>query len=494
MNPLDHGHLTGSTPTAVTGEAQKAATINDPINVQKTAAFTPTDAQGDRGQPAPSIIVTVLPLSEITVDTSIQCRASVNRKTVEDYAKCMKNGDTFPALDAFNVEARNLLADGFQRIEAARQAGFKSISVRIRQGTRKDAVKFAIEANRAHGLRFNNQDKRHAVKLCLEVLADHSDGAIAHLVGVSQPFVSKLRGQLKSVMSCDARTGRDGKKRSVSKKNTATAKTTGQSATASTDEQAHGTDARGASAKETTGGSATTRQDSAHSAEYDFSIAWKQTEDFLRAELEKCPEHLRSHFCQKLRNFVADASGRVSGVTSDAMERPATLNADVSASPSGATPSSKVGDGTPAKAEGRRKAKATTVRDHVSKLRNGLGSIAAELRQRQAKASGIMRNLGSFKARGQAITNLEAVVKQLASIVASLGIPGDANRGDSGSVGDLPFSTHIVPRGSGPKRVQRMIEIVTAVAKTIEAQAPKAHRDLQDVAAELTRMRKQGGL
>jgi len=194
------------------------------------------------------------------------------------------------------------------------------------------------------------------------------------------------------------------------------------------------------------------------------------------------------------RRSGPDASSKASVVTSGSTLS-GTPSAGVCDSPSPAALPAKVSDGTPAKVEGRllRKAKAITVRDHLCKLCDGLGSIAAELRQRQTKVSGIMRNLHSFKARGHAITTLEKVTKQLASVLASVGILGDSNRGVSGSVGDLPFSTRIVPRGSWYKCVGQVIEIVTALAKTIQAPAPKVHQDLQDIAAQLTRLRKQGG-
>ena len=202
-----------------------------------------SEAKADRGQTASSIRETVLPLSDITVDTSIQCRASLNTRIVAEYAERMEKGDHFPPIDVFEVEGINLLADGFHRIEAAKRAGRKSMSVRIRHGTRRDALIFAIEANRAHGLRFCNKDKRRAVELALREVADCTDGAIAEMVGVSQPFVSKLRGQLITVMSSGTRTGRDGKKRHVPKKaKTTEADGTGPSTAAATDGRAHDAD------------------------------------------------------------------------------------------------------------------------------------------------------------------------------------------------------------------------------------------------------------
>jgi len=311
-----------------------------------------TDTQRDNAQTAPSICETVLPLAEIKLDNAIQCRVSLNRKTVAAYAERMEKGDNFPPPDVFAVDGVNLLADGGHRLAAARQTGRTSILVRIRQGTRKDAVKFAIQANRDHGLRFSNKDKRRAVQVCLDVLADDlSDGAIAEMVGVSQPFVSKLRGQLITVMSSSTRTGRDGKKRSVpkkKKKKTKEAKATGPSTAATTDEQAHDTDAGGDSAQPTTDDKATGGQNSTQKSNFNFSDAWRQTKAFLLAQLEKCPRNLRNQFCRRLGKFAAAASPDTPGVASDSTERPPTISAEVHRNPSGvAEPPTQV-DKTPA--------------------------------------------------------------------------------------------------------------------------------------------------
>jgi hypothetical protein len=171
-----------------------------------------------------------------------------------------------------------------------------------------------------------------------------------------------------------------------------------------------------------------------------------------------------------------------------------TPDTDVSGIPSEAAQPSEAGTGKPAKVEGRRKAKSITVRDHLCKLRDGIDSIAAKLRQRQAKASGIMRSLASFKARGHAITTLEPIVKQLAGIVDYLNVPRENNGDNSASIGEIPFSTTIVPRGLGYKHVKRAVEIITAMAKSIEGSAPKVAQELKDVATQLTCMTKLGGL
>ncbi len=149
-------------------------------------------------------------LSALTLDAGLQCRASINKATIAKYAERMRAGDVFPALDAFEIDGACLLADGWQRYGGAQKAGLTKFPVILHQGTRQDAIRFAIQANNAHPLPLNNKDKRRAVEMMVHECADDSDRAIAILVKVSHTFVANVRRQLATVASSDERTGRDG--------------------------------------------------------------------------------------------------------------------------------------------------------------------------------------------------------------------------------------------------------------------------------------------
>lgn len=174
-----------------------------------------------------------LPLSALKLDPEIQCREKgVDPKTVERYADRMKAGDLFPELEAVEDGNDNLLADGFQRHAAALLAGFTSFKVRIRPGTRRDAVELAVTINLKHGRQFNPKDNRRAVQQLLKHSPDRSDGAIAEMCYVSQSYVSRIHRQLRTVLSCEggkARIGRDGRKRKPPQKNTPINESTQQS-------------------------------------------------------------------------------------------------------------------------------------------------------------------------------------------------------------------------------------------------------------------------
>lgn len=135
------------------------------------------------------------------------------------------------------------------------------------------------------------------------------------------------------------------------------------------------------------------------------------------------------------------------------------------------------------KPQTQRKTKLTTVRNHLSKLRDGFDLITTELRQCQEKMPQMLHRTDRYMAREQTISSLETVTRQLTQISASLGV-----------VGDLPFSTNIVPRGSRSKCVQRMTEIMPAVVMVIQDPAPEAAQELQKVVADLDRIRSRGGL
>ncbi|HBT77355.1 MAG TPA: hypothetical protein DEB39_10640 [Planctomycetaceae bacterium] len=160
----------------------------------------------------------------IRVDLGTQVRKGNNEETIEEYAEAMAGGAVFPPLTVFFNLATVLyiLADGFHRLIAhLRVRPNDPIIVEQYLGTVEDARWFSIGANKTHGLKRSNEDKRNAVEMALlhPNSVDMSDGLIADHVGVTQPCVSKIRkeliaaGRLITVMS---RIGKDGRAINVS--------------------------------------------------------------------------------------------------------------------------------------------------------------------------------------------------------------------------------------------------------------------------------------
>ncbi len=158
-----------------------------------------------------------IPLSIISSD-GLQIRVAIDERTVTEYADAIHNGDKLPPVTVFHPIGDDcyFLADGFHRLEACRRLGRKTIKADIRSGSKSDALKFALSANTAHGLRRTNEDKRNAVKvawenrLALFGLDNPSDGLLAQICGVTDRFVAD---QVRTIRPCDTSTvvGKDGK-------------------------------------------------------------------------------------------------------------------------------------------------------------------------------------------------------------------------------------------------------------------------------------------
>lgn len=145
--------------------------------------------------------------------SNTQTRAATNEETVEEYAAAMQDGAKFPAIVVFHDGAGYYIADGFHRILAAVQCGFKDILAEVLPGTRKDAIRRGLTSNVTHGLKRTNADKRRAVEIALQEWPSVSSREIAKLCGVSNVFVENVR-QVLTVNTCDkpaARKGADGK-------------------------------------------------------------------------------------------------------------------------------------------------------------------------------------------------------------------------------------------------------------------------------------------
>lgn len=163
----------------------------------------------------------LLQLTDIDTHSGTQIRATIDEATVAEYAAAWTDGAQFPPVVVFHDGHNFILADGFHRVLAAARNGFKDVEAEVHKGTRSDALKYALGANAAHGLKRTNADKRRSVELALGEWPQLSDRQIAEICAVSNNFVSERRGQLSSDDSCEtptARTGKDGKTRKLPKK------------------------------------------------------------------------------------------------------------------------------------------------------------------------------------------------------------------------------------------------------------------------------------
>jgi hypothetical protein len=140
-----------------------------------------------------------IPLSDVVDDSAAQMRVNgINPAIVDEYARAMQEGATFPPILVFNDEKAYHVADGFHRVAAARQANLDQILADVRDGTARDAVLAAAGANATHGIRRTNADKRHAIE---RLLADPewcrwSDRELARVCHTDHKTVARVRREL----------------------------------------------------------------------------------------------------------------------------------------------------------------------------------------------------------------------------------------------------------------------------------------------------------
>jgi hypothetical protein len=118
----------------------------------------------------------------------------------------------------FGTVKRCWIGDGWHRVMAARQLGRTEIEADLREGDRRDALKYALGANAANGLRRTNDDKRRCVELALVAFGGLSSRSIADMCGVSHPFVMKVKPVQVVTVTTSTVTGADGKQYQASRK------------------------------------------------------------------------------------------------------------------------------------------------------------------------------------------------------------------------------------------------------------------------------------
>lgn len=181
----------------------------------KPAAKTATQAEYRRE------IVTI---DQLIRDEDLQQRVhGTDDAVTTEYKNDLLSGAEFPDVIAFQTPDKELLlADGFKRVAAHEQAGMSEIAVRIYKGTRDDAIWYSCSANKAHGQRRSNDDKRKAVQsaLLIESKRSMSDRAIAEHCGTSPAMVGSIRQRMVAdghIPATTERTSADGKKVVVDK-------------------------------------------------------------------------------------------------------------------------------------------------------------------------------------------------------------------------------------------------------------------------------------
>lgn len=161
----------------------------------------------------PIVETATIELKKLVIDAGTQPRVAIGDETVKDYAETIKQAvkteqpnpfDSLPPESLPQVfrdpTGRCVLADGFHRYGAHKGAHVKEMTVAIRNGTERDALRFSLGTNTSHGVQRTNKDKQRAVKLALNdpEWATMSNTEIARTAGVSEFLVRELRSTVKA--------------------------------------------------------------------------------------------------------------------------------------------------------------------------------------------------------------------------------------------------------------------------------------------------------
>ena len=148
----------------------------------------------------PSADIRPIALENLIIDDDIRTRVAWNLDAIETYAQLYKDGEIpLPPIDVFALEGgRYFVADGFHRLKAALKTGLAELVCQVHQGTPRDAMLFAVEANACHGLQYTSGDKALILR---RVLADAelgglADRAIAKRFSMSHTYVARIRREV----------------------------------------------------------------------------------------------------------------------------------------------------------------------------------------------------------------------------------------------------------------------------------------------------------
>ena len=154
-----------------------------------------------------SFPITRLPVTKLIADQSAQARAGgLDQDYVDELVVQILDGARLPPIIAFHhkptakeslllwPDGQTYVADGFHRLAAARRAEKQEIEVDLREGTRKDAIVYALGANSDHGKRRCKRDLEHAYSIGVteEIFREWDVEAVAQFLKCSQRWARQI--------------------------------------------------------------------------------------------------------------------------------------------------------------------------------------------------------------------------------------------------------------------------------------------------------------
>ena len=150
---------------------------------------------------APAPVRLRVPLAAIVLGAT-QCREETDEELVKEYAAARRAGVELPPPDVFArlVEgalpegAKVWIGDGEHRVLSAKYNGVAAdIECYVHEGGEEEAFRYALRANRSHGKRLTNADKRAAARKAILRWPAMSSRQIAKLADLGATMVEDVR-------------------------------------------------------------------------------------------------------------------------------------------------------------------------------------------------------------------------------------------------------------------------------------------------------------
>ena len=152
--------------------------------------------------------IKLISIADLTTE-GFQTRAGLCPAVVKEYTELLKNGGHLPPIRVVREiqstdpnqppTTKYYLVDGYHRVDSAKRAGRTMLDAEVSDGDRIAALRLALKANSAHGLRRTNADKRNALKMAWEHRQelfgkdDPKDTDLAEVCGVTRMTVYRWK-------------------------------------------------------------------------------------------------------------------------------------------------------------------------------------------------------------------------------------------------------------------------------------------------------------
>jgi ParB-like chromosome segregation protein Spo0J len=128
-------------------------------------------------------------LRKIVVDPTIQIRRSNHEPTIRRYAESFEK---LPPVELFDTPDGLLLADGFHRVAAAERLGLSTIDAKVRKGSRKAALEFAVVSNTKNADPLTPDERDDGIRRHKQLHPEWSQRQIAETMSVSQATIQRV--------------------------------------------------------------------------------------------------------------------------------------------------------------------------------------------------------------------------------------------------------------------------------------------------------------